>query len=51
MADAIIRVKDKEIFLGVGEDRVVFSVDRDLKNSYLFDDTCFRIDVIDDVLD
>nr|XP_043619757.1 uncharacterized protein LOC122591561 [Erigeron canadensis] len=45
-ADAIIRVKAKEISLGVGDDRVVFNVDRALKHPYLCDESCFRIDVI-----
>nr|XP_043630078.1 uncharacterized protein LOC122601380 [Erigeron canadensis] len=50
-ADAIIRVKDKEISLGVGEDRIVFKIEKALKHSYSSDDTCFRIDVIDDVVE
>nr|XP_043619772.1 uncharacterized protein LOC122591576 [Erigeron canadensis] len=49
-ADAIIRVKDKEISLGVGEDCVVFKIEKALKHSYSSDDTCFRIDVIDDAV-
>nr|XP_043637996.1 uncharacterized protein LOC122608999 [Erigeron canadensis] len=47
-ADAIIRVKAKEISLGVGEDRVVFNVDRALKHPYSCDESCFRIDVIEE---
>nr|XP_043613200.1 uncharacterized protein LOC122585154 [Erigeron canadensis] len=50
-ADAIIRVKDKEISLGVGTDRIVFNVERSIKHSYSTDESCFRIDVIDDALD
>nr|XP_043633168.1 uncharacterized protein LOC122604343 [Erigeron canadensis] len=49
--DAIIRVKDKEIYLGVGTDRIVFNVERSIKHSYSTDESCFRIDVIDDALD
>nr|XP_043639333.1 uncharacterized protein LOC122610406 [Erigeron canadensis] len=35
-ADAIIRVKAKEISLGVGDDRVVFNVDKALKHPYSY---------------
>nr|XP_043629917.1 uncharacterized protein LOC122601219 [Erigeron canadensis] len=47
-ADAIIRVKAKEISLGVGDDRVAFNVDRALKHPYSCDESCFRIDVIEE---
>nr|XP_043619822.1 uncharacterized protein LOC122591628 [Erigeron canadensis] len=50
-ADVVIRVKDKEISLGVGTDRIVFNVERSIKHSYSTDESCFRIDVIDDALD
>nr|XP_043611649.1 uncharacterized protein LOC122583294 [Erigeron canadensis] len=50
-ADAIIRVKDNDISLGVGRDRIVFNVERYIKNSYSTDESCFRIDVIDDALE
>ena len=50
-ADAVIRVKDKEISLGVGDDRIIFNIDKALKHSYSSDDTCFRIDVLDDELE
>ncbi|GJR73881.1 reverse transcriptase domain-containing protein [Tanacetum coccineum] len=48
-ADAIIRVKNKELNLGIGEDRATFLIDKAMQHSYLNDDTCFRIDVIDEV--
>nr|GEZ76864.1 reverse transcriptase domain-containing protein [Tanacetum cinerariifolium] len=48
-ANAIIRVKNKELNLGIGEDRETFLIDKTMQHSHLNDDTCFRIDVIDDV--
>nr|XP_043633103.1 uncharacterized protein LOC122604282 [Erigeron canadensis] len=50
-AHAIIRVKDKKISLGIGEDRIVFKIDKATQHSYSSDDTCFRIDVIDDAVE
>nr|XP_043619668.1 uncharacterized protein LOC122591465 [Erigeron canadensis] len=47
-ADAIIRVKAKEISLGVGDDRVIFNVDRALKHPYSCYESCFRIDVVEE---
>nr|XP_043612862.1 uncharacterized protein LOC122584853 [Erigeron canadensis] len=47
-ADAIIQVKDKEISLGVADDRVIFDVDRALKHPYSCDESCFRIDVVEE---
>lgn len=44
-ADAIIKVKGKELNLGVGEDRVTFLIDKAMKYPYTSDDTCFNIDV------
>nr|XP_043635150.1 uncharacterized protein LOC122606220 [Erigeron canadensis] len=48
IADAIIRVKAKEISLGVGDDRVLFNVDRALKHPYSCDESCFRLDVVEE---
>ncbi|GJX88753.1 reverse transcriptase domain-containing protein, partial [Tanacetum coccineum] len=48
-ADAIIRVKNKELNLGIGEDRATFLIDKAMQHSHLNDDTCFRMDVIDEV--
>nr|XP_043625603.1 uncharacterized protein LOC122597030 [Erigeron canadensis] len=48
IADAIIRVNDKELTLGVGDDRMAFTIDKAMKHSYSTDDTSFRIDVIDE---
>ncbi|GJU53717.1 reverse transcriptase domain-containing protein [Tanacetum coccineum] len=49
-ADAIIRVKQKQLNLGVGSERMTFSIDFAMKHSYSNDDTCFSIDVIDEIL-
>ncbi|GKE51164.1 reverse transcriptase domain-containing protein [Tanacetum coccineum] len=46
-ADAIIRVKQKQLNLGVGTERMIFNIDSAMKHSYSNDDTCFSIDVID----
>ncbi|GKD09106.1 reverse transcriptase domain-containing protein [Tanacetum coccineum] len=48
-ADTIIRVKSKELDLGVGDDRITFIIDKAMQHSHSNDDTCFRMDVIDEV--
>ncbi|GJV46207.1 reverse transcriptase domain-containing protein [Tanacetum coccineum] len=50
-ADAIIRVIQKQLNLGVGIERMSFSIDFAMKHSYSNDDTCFSIDVIDEILE
>nr|GEX26448.1 reverse transcriptase domain-containing protein [Tanacetum cinerariifolium] len=50
-ADAVIRVKQKQLNLGVGTKRIIFSIDFAMKHSYSNDDTCFSIDVIDEILE
>ncbi|GJZ93319.1 reverse transcriptase domain-containing protein [Tanacetum coccineum] len=47
--DANIRVKNKELNLGIGEDRATFHIDKAMQHSYVNDDTCFRMDVIDEI--
>ncbi|GJX31058.1 reverse transcriptase domain-containing protein [Tanacetum coccineum] len=47
--DAIIRVKNKELNLGIGKDRATFLIDKAMQHSHLNDDTCFRMDFIDEV--
>ncbi|GKB41691.1 reverse transcriptase domain-containing protein [Tanacetum coccineum] len=49
-ADAVIRVKQKQLNLGVGTERMIFNIDPAMKHSYSNDDTCFSIDVIDEIL-
>ncbi|GJY41131.1 hypothetical protein Tco_0428401 [Tanacetum coccineum] len=47
--DAIIKVKNKELNLGVGDDRITFLIDKAMQHSHFNDDTYFRMDVIDEV--
>ncbi|GJZ20246.1 reverse transcriptase domain-containing protein [Tanacetum coccineum] len=46
IADAVIRVKQKQLNLGVGTEQMTFSIDSTMKHSYSNDDTCFSIDEI-----
>nr|GEW39208.1 putative reverse transcriptase domain-containing protein [Tanacetum cinerariifolium] len=50
-ADAVIRVKQKQLNLGVGTERMIFNIDSAMKHSYSNDNTCFSIDVIDEILE
>ncbi|GKE65207.1 reverse transcriptase domain-containing protein [Tanacetum coccineum] len=50
-ADAVIQVKQKQLNLGVGTERMIFNIESAIKHSYLNDDTCFSIDVIDEILE
>ncbi|GJR42499.1 reverse transcriptase domain-containing protein [Tanacetum coccineum] len=50
-ANTVIRVKQKQLNLGVGMERMTFSIDSVMKHSYSNDDTCFSIDVIDEILE
>ncbi|GJV62934.1 hypothetical protein Tco_1473762 [Tanacetum coccineum] len=50
-ADAVIRVQQKQLNLGVGTERMIFNIDSAMKHSYSNDDTCFSIDVIDEILE
>ncbi|GJV56430.1 reverse transcriptase domain-containing protein [Tanacetum coccineum] len=50
-ADAVIRVKQKQLNLGVGTEQMIFHIDSVMKHSYSNDDTCFSIDVIDEILE
>ncbi|GJU05026.1 reverse transcriptase domain-containing protein [Tanacetum coccineum] len=50
-ADAIIRVKNKELNLGIREDRETFHIDKAMQHSHMNDDTCFRMDVVDEITD
>nr|GEW56298.1 reverse transcriptase domain-containing protein [Tanacetum cinerariifolium] len=51
IVNAVIRVKQKQLNLGVGSKRMVFSIDFAMKHSYSIDDTCFSTDVIDEILE
>ncbi|GKB13430.1 hypothetical protein Tco_0847353 [Tanacetum coccineum] len=50
-ADAVIRVKKKQLNLGVRTERMIFHINSTRKHSYSNDDTCFSIDVIDEILE
>ncbi|GJT82673.1 reverse transcriptase domain-containing protein [Tanacetum coccineum] len=50
-ADTVIRVKQKQLNLRVGTERMIFNINSAMKHSYSNDDTCFSIDVIDEVLE
>nr|GEW37475.1 reverse transcriptase domain-containing protein [Tanacetum cinerariifolium] len=50
-ADAVIRVKQKQLNLGVGTEGITLSVDYAMKHSYSNDDTRFRIDVMHEILE
>nr|GEU32983.1 reverse transcriptase domain-containing protein [Tanacetum cinerariifolium] len=50
-AEAVIRVKQKQLNLGVGTERMIFNIDSAMKHSYLNDDTRFSIEVIDEILE
>nr|GEW87921.1 reverse transcriptase domain-containing protein [Tanacetum cinerariifolium] len=50
-ADAVIRVKQKQLNLRVGTERMIFHIDSAMKHSYSNDDICFSIDVIDEILE
>ncbi|GJR00440.1 reverse transcriptase domain-containing protein [Tanacetum coccineum] len=50
-ADAVIQVKQKQLNLGVGTERMIFNIDSTMKHSYSNDDTCFSIVVIDEILE
>ncbi|GKC62689.1 hypothetical protein Tco_1095287, partial [Tanacetum coccineum] len=44
-------IKQKQLNLGVGTERMIFNIDFAMKHSYSNDDTCFSIDVIDEILE
>ncbi|GJW55188.1 reverse transcriptase domain-containing protein [Tanacetum coccineum] len=49
--DAVIRFKKKQLNLRVRTERMIFHIDYAMKHSYSNDDTCFSIDVIDEILE
>nr|GEV46154.1 reverse transcriptase domain-containing protein [Tanacetum cinerariifolium] len=51
MQTFLIRVKQKQLNIGVGTERMIFNIDSEMKHSYSNDDTCFCIDVIDEILE
>ncbi|GJV67705.1 reverse transcriptase domain-containing protein [Tanacetum coccineum] len=51
LVEVVIRVKQRQLNLGVGTERIIFNIDSAMKHSYSNDDTCFSIDVIDEILE
>ncbi|GJT35424.1 reverse transcriptase domain-containing protein [Tanacetum coccineum] len=51
IVEDVIRVKQKQLNLRVGTERMIFNINSAMKHSYLNDDTCFSIDVIDEILE
>ncbi|GJY18599.1 reverse transcriptase domain-containing protein [Tanacetum coccineum] len=49
--DAIIQVKQEQLNLWNGTECMTFSIDSAMKHSYSKDDTCFSINVIDEILE
>ncbi|GJU02185.1 reverse transcriptase domain-containing protein [Tanacetum coccineum] len=49
--DAVIRVKQKQLNLRVRTERMIFNIDSAIKHFFSNDDTCFSIDVIDEILE
>nr|GEZ37019.1 reverse transcriptase domain-containing protein [Tanacetum cinerariifolium] len=50
-ADVVIRVKQNQLNLGVRTERMIFNIDYAMKHSYSNNDTCFSINVIDEILE
>ncbi|GKB53419.1 reverse transcriptase domain-containing protein [Tanacetum coccineum] len=50
-ADAVTRVKQKQLNLRVGTERMTVHIDSAMKHFYSNDDTCLSIDVIDEILE
>ncbi|GJU52040.1 hypothetical protein Tco_1221595 [Tanacetum coccineum] len=51
LVEVVTRVKQKQLNLGVGTERMIFNINSAMKHSYSNDDTCFSIDVIDEILE
>ncbi|GJU82857.1 reverse transcriptase domain-containing protein [Tanacetum coccineum] len=50
-ANAIIRVKNKELILGIREDKATFHIDKAMQHSHVNNDTCLCMDVIDEIIE
>ncbi|GJZ30314.1 hypothetical protein Tco_0575361 [Tanacetum coccineum] len=51
LMEVVIQVKQKQLNLGVGTERMIFHIDSAMKHSYSNDDTCFSINDIDEILE
>nr|GEX05652.1 reverse transcriptase domain-containing protein [Tanacetum cinerariifolium] len=49
--DAVIWVKQNQLNLRVRTERVILNIDSTIKHSYSHDETCFSIDVINEILE
>nr|GEU75446.1 reverse transcriptase domain-containing protein [Tanacetum cinerariifolium] len=47
----LIRFKQKQLNLGIRTERMIFNIDSVMKHSHSNDNTCFSIDVIDEILE
>nr|GEV43566.1 reverse transcriptase domain-containing protein [Tanacetum cinerariifolium] len=47
----VIRVKQKQLNLRVGTERMIFNINFAIRHSYSNDDTCISIDVIEEILE
>nr|GEX87234.1 reverse transcriptase domain-containing protein [Tanacetum cinerariifolium] len=51
MPNYVIHVKQKQLNLGVGSERMIIHIDSAMKHSNSNDDTCFNIDIINEILE
>nr|GEV32697.1 reverse transcriptase domain-containing protein [Tanacetum cinerariifolium] len=51
LIEVVIRVKQKQLNLGVGTERMICNIDFAIEYSYSNDNTCFSIDVIVEILE
>ncbi|GJZ74722.1 reverse transcriptase domain-containing protein [Tanacetum coccineum] len=51
LVEVVTRVKQKQLNLRIKTERMIFNIDSAMKHSYSNDDTCFSIDVIDEILE
>nr|GEU75741.1 retrotransposon protein, putative, Ty1-copia subclass [Tanacetum cinerariifolium] len=51
IVDVVIRVNQKQLNLGIRTKRMILNINSAIKHSYSNDDTCFSIDVIDEILE
>nr|GEV75279.1 hypothetical protein [Tanacetum cinerariifolium] len=51
LVKVVIRVKQKQLNLEVGTERLIFNIDSAMKHTSSNDDTCFSINVIDEILE
>lgn len=50
ISKALIDVHDRQMVLQVGEEKVIFKLHRAMRHSISEDDTCFALDVTNDVI-